>query len=184
MSEQEYEAALAGDVEITDLDARQWRRRTVMQSGDGRGRLPRRRLYMGLGTLLGIGLLALLVVSPWHLVGAAQPGKTSSQSRAVHQASPNAEQVVFVGRFIYSLDKDGVVSARWIRHKYVYLLWQQRVALSFRLLRVDQDVVYLGAADGSMVALRARDGAVLWSIGMRDQKRFAGWIGSRSFVVR
>ncbi len=139
---------------------------------------------MALGTLLGVALLALLVVSPWHLTGASQVGKTSSNLQVVYQASPHAEQVVIVGRFVYSLDQDGVVSARWTRHKYVYLLWQQRVAPSFQLLRVDQDVVYLGAADGSMVALRGSDGAVLWSIGVADQKGFSGRVGSHSFVVR
>jgi len=41
-----------------------------MWQADGRGFLPRRRMWMGLGTLLGVALLGLLVVSPWHLVGA------------------------------------------------------------------------------------------------------------------
>ncbi len=133
---------------------------------------------MGLGTLLGAALLGLLVVSPWHLVGASQVGKTSSTSGAVYQASLQADQVVIAGRFVYSLDQDGVLTARWSRHKYVYLLWQQRVAPSFQLLRVDQDVVYLGAADGSMIALRGSDGTLLWSIGARHQKSLlqAVWV--------
>ena len=115
-----------------------------MWQADGRGFLPRRRMWMGLGTLLGVALLGLLVVSPWHLVGASQAGKTSSTSGAIYLAAlqtEQAEQVVIVGRFVYSLDKDGVLTARWSRHRYVYLLWQQRVAPSFQLLRVDQDVV-------------------------------------------
>ena len=66
----------------------------------------------------------------------------------------------------------------------MYLLWQQRVGPSFQSLRVDQGVVYVGAADGSMVALRGRDGAVLWSNGVRDQKRVSGRFGSHLFVVR
>jgi len=99
------------------------------------------------------------------LTGASQPGKASpGQSfTPATQAPPQHVQVLIVQKVIYMLDQDGVVSALWTRHKYVYLLWQHSVAPSSKLLRVDHDVVYLASPDGSIVGLRASDGAFLWS---------------------
>lgn len=119
---------------------------------------------MTLFTLLGVALLAWLVASPWHLTGASPP-EQASQDRTItpsHQAPSRPVQILVVQHVTYLLDQGGLVSALWIRHKYMYLLWQQHVAPSSKLLRVEDNVVYLAAPDASIVALRASDGTVLW----------------------
>ncbi len=78
------------------------------------------------------------------------------------QASSGYVQMIMIHHVIYLIDQDGLVSALWTRHKYVYVLWKHAVAPSSRLVRVDHDVVYIASPDGSRVALRASDGAVLW----------------------
>ena len=80
-----------------------------------------------------------------------------------HYTSSGSVQMVVVQKVIYLLDQDGLVRALWARHKYVYVLWQHTVAPSSKLLGVDHNVVYLAAPDGSIVALRASDSAVLWT---------------------
>ncbi len=94
------------------------------------------------------------------------PARKSLPGTKLHSSNsspPQHVQVLIVQKVIYMLDQDGVVSALWTRHKYVYLLWQHSVAPSSKLLRVDHDVVYLASPDGSIVGLRASDGAFLWS---------------------
>ena len=120
---------------------------------------------MALVTILGIALLAWLVVSPLHLMGTSHLEKASYEPifTTSNQASPRYVQMLVVQKVIYLIDQDGLVKAVWMRHKYVYLLWQHFVAPSSKLLKVDHNVVYLAAPDGSLVALRTTDGAVLWT---------------------
>jgi len=119
---------------------------------------------MALFTILGVALFSLLVVSPLHLTEASGLEKAPNGPifTPSHQVSSEYVQMVAVHKVIYLIDQDGLVRALWTRHKYVYLLWQRSVAPSSRLLRVDHNVVYLASPDGSRIALRASDGAVLW----------------------
>lgn len=165
MHELDHEEAFEAEFEITDLDPRKQRSRSLDRWVPGQRLSLRARLWMVLFTILGITLFSLLLVSTLPSTGASQLGKASpGQSfTPATQALPRHVQILIVQKVIYLLDQDGVVSALWTRHKYVYLLWQDHVAPSSKLLRVDHDVVYLAAPDGSQVALRASDGAVLWS---------------------
>jgi hypothetical protein len=172
LSELEQETVLAADVEITDLDLPGQRSRPVMRWRDGQRLLPRTRLWMGLGTMLGVAVLCLLVVGSLHLTGAAQLEKSSTQPivPAAREASPLPEQVVIVGRFVYTLNKDGLVSVQWSRHRNVYVIWQQHVAPASQLLRVDQEAVYIATPNGNIIALRSSDGTLLWTITMQQQE--------------
>jgi hypothetical protein len=118
---------------------------------------------MALLTILSVALFCLLVVSPWNVSGASHLEKASTGHGfpPSNQARPRHVQTLVVDQVIYLLDQDGLVRALWTRHKYRYLLWQRLVAPSSQLLRVEHNVVYLAAPDGSLVALRASDGAVL-----------------------
>jgi hypothetical protein len=164
LSELEHEAVLEFEVEITDLDPHQQSRRLVNRWVDGQRHLVRTRLWVTLFTVFGVALLCWLVVSPLHLTGASHLEKASQGSifTPSSQARNYSVQMLVVDHFIYLLDQDGLVSAKWTRHKYIYLLWQRRIAPSSKLLRVYQNIVYLAAPDGRIVALRASDGAVLW----------------------
>ncbi len=164
MHELDHEEAFEAEFEITDLDPHKQRGRTLNRRAHGQRLSLRARLWMALSTIIGIALFFLLLVSTLPSTGASQPGKAApGQSfTPVTQAPPRPVQMLIVQKVIYLLDQDGVVSALWTRHKYVYLLWQHYVAPSSKLLRVDHDVVYLASPDGSQVGLRASDGAFLW----------------------
>jgi hypothetical protein len=120
---------------------------------------------MALFTLLGIAFFSWLLVSQWPVTGASHrhPASIGGSFTASHPATPYHVQMIRVQHVIYLLDQDGLLRAVWIRHKYVYLLWQQSVAPSSQLLQVDHDVVYLAGPHGSRIALRASDGTVLWA---------------------
>ena len=165
MHELEQEEALEAECEITDLDPPKKSSRALNPWLHGQNLSSRARLGMAFGTILGVALLAWLVVSPLHLMGASHFEKASYGPifTTSNQASPRYVQVLVVHNVIYLIDENGLVKAVWMRHKYVYLLWQHFVAPSSKLLKVDHNVVYLAAPDGSLVALRTTDGAVLWT---------------------
>ena len=165
MHEPEQEKALEAECEITDLDPPKKSSRALNTWLHGQNLSSRARLGMALGTILGVALLAWLVVSPLHLMGASHFEKSSYGPifKTSNQASPRHVQVLVVHNVIYLIDENGLVKAVWMRHKYVYLLWQHSVAPSSRLLRVDHNVLYLTSPGGHLVALRASDGAVLWT---------------------
>jgi len=165
LHELEQEEALEAECEITDLDPPKKSSRALNPWLHGQNLSLRTRLGMALVTILGVALLAWLVVSPLHLMGASHLEKASYRPifTTSNQASPRYVQVLVVHNVIYLIDEDGLVKAVWMRHKYVYLLWQHFVAPSSKLLKVDHNVVYLAAPDGSLVALRTTDGAVLWT---------------------
>lgn len=153
------------EFEITDLDPQERSRQADNRWVHSQGLSLRTRLWMALFTVVGVGLFSWLLLSPLHVTGAANLAQASGGhgSTSANQASLYPVQVIVVQNVIYTLDQDGLVSALWTRHKYVYVLWQKSVAPSSNLLRVEHNVVYLAAPDGSMVALRASDGAVLWT---------------------
>jgi len=159
----EHEEALEAEFEITDLDPQKKSNRTLNLWVHGYRLSFRIRLSMALLTILGFALFSLLLVSPWHVTGASHLEKASTEHGfpPSNQARPRQLQMLVVDKVIYLLDQDGMVRALWTRHKYIYLLWQRMVAPSSQLLRVEHNVVYLAAPDGSLVALRAHDGAVL-----------------------
>ena len=165
MQELEREEALEAEVEITDLDPPTKSSQIFNRWVDGQRLSLRARLWMALFTILGVALFSLLLLSPWHVTGASHQEQASTErsSTASPPAPPRPVQVVMVHQVVYLLDQDGLLSALWTRHKYVYVIWQRSVALSFQLSRVDHNVVYLAALNGSRVALRASDGAVLWA---------------------
>ena len=163
MYELEHEEAFETEFEITDLDPHKQRSRTLNRWVHGQRLSSRARPW--LFTVLGITLFSLLLVSTWPSTGASQSRKAStgqSFTRAT-QAPPSHVQILIVQKVTYLLDQDGVMRALWTRHKYIYLLWQDDVAPSSKLLRVDHDVVYLASPDGGIIGLRASDGTVLWS---------------------
>ena len=164
LQELEQEEALEVEVEITDLDPPTKSSRIFTRWLDGQRLSVRTRLWMALFTILGVALFSLLLLSPWQMTGAShlEQASTGGSFMASHPAPPRHVQMVVVHQVTYLLDQDGLLSALWTRHKYVYLLWQRSVALSFQLLRVDHNVVYLVAPNGSRVAFRASDGTVLW----------------------
>ena len=165
MQELEQEKALEAEVEITDLDPPTKSSRIFNRWVDGQRFSLRTRLWMALFTIIGVALFSLLLLSPWHLTGSSnlEQASTERSFTASHPAPPRPVQMVVVHQVIYLLDQDGLLSALWTRHKYLYLLWQHSAAPSSQLLRVDNNVVYLAAPNGSRVALRASDGAVLWA---------------------
>ncbi len=165
MHELEHEAALEAEVEITDLDPHHKSSRAFNGWLDGQHLSFRTRLWMALFTILGIALFSLLLLSPLQLTEASHLEKASHGPILTpsHYTSSGSVQMVVVDKVIYLLDQDGLVRALWARHKYMYVLWQYTAAPSSKLLRVDHNVVYLAAPDGSIVALRASDGAVLWT---------------------
>ena len=165
MHELEQEEALEAECEITDLNPLEKSSRGLNPWLHGPGLSFRMRLGMALVTILGVALLAWLVVSPLHLTGAShlETASYGPNFTPSGQASPRYVQMLVVHNVIYLIDQDGWVKAVWMRRKYVYLLWQHSVAPSSKLLRVSHNVVYVAAPDGSVVALRANDGAVLWS---------------------
>jgi hypothetical protein len=161
----EHEEASESEIEITDLDSQKKSDQTVNRWLHGQRLSFQTRLCMALLTILGVALFSWPLLSPLHLTGAsnleqASYGQTFTSS---HQAPPRVAQVLLMGRVIYVIDQDGLVQALWIRHKYMYLLWQYYVAPSSKLLRVDHNVMYLACPDGRIVALRASDGAFLWT---------------------
>ena len=165
MHELEQEEALEAECEIMDLDPPKKSGRTLNPWLHGQNLSLRTRVGMALVTILGVALLAWLVVSPLHLMGASHLEKAPNGPifTTSNQASPRHVQELVVHNVIYLINEDGLVKAVWMRHKYVYLLWQHFVAPSSKLLKVDHNVVYLAAPDGSLVALRTTDGAVLWT---------------------
>jgi len=165
LHELEQEEALEAECEITDLDPPKKSSRALNTWLHGQNLSLRTRLGMALVTILGVALSAWLVVSPLHLMGAPHLEKASYGPifTTSNQASPRYVQVLVVHNVIYLIDEHGLVKAVWMRHKYVYLLWQHSVAPSSRLLRVDHNVLYLTSPGGHLVALRASDGAVLWT---------------------
>lgn len=152
------------ECEITDLDPHEKGSRALNRLLHGHRLSFGTRLWMALLTILGAALFSWLLMSPLHLAGVPQFEKASNEhiSTPSHQASSGDVQMIMVHHVIYLIDQNGLVSALWTRHKYVYVLWQHAVAPSSRLVRVDYNVVYLASPDGSRVALRASDGAVLW----------------------
>ena len=159
MYQREHEEALEAEFEITDLDPQKKSNRTLNRWLHDHQHSFGIRLSMALLTVLGVALFCLLVVSPWNVTGASQLEKASAAD--VLPPRPPQVQTLVVNKVIYLIDQDGLVSALWTRHKYTYLLWQRPVAPSSQLLWVEHNVVYLAAPDGSLVALRASDGAVL-----------------------
>ncbi len=164
MHQHEPGEALEAECEITDLDPHkkgsQFKARLLHDHRLSFGT----RLWMALLTVLGAALFSWLLMSPLHLAGMPQFEKASNEHifTPSHQASSGYVQMIMVQHVIYLIDQDGLVSALWTRHKYVYVLWQHTVAPFSRLVRVDHDVVYLASPNGSTVALRASDGTVLW----------------------
>jgi len=161
----EYEEIVAAEFEIIDLDPQQKGSQTVNRWLDGQRFSFRTHLGMAFFTILGVAIFSLLLVSPLHLTGASHLEQASNGhiSTPSSHAQLHSVQVLVVHNIIYLIDQDGLVKAVWMRHKYFYLLWQHFVAPSSKLLKVDHNVVYLAAPDGSLVALRTTDGAVLWT---------------------
>ena len=167
MHEFEHEEALEAECEITDLDPQKKSSQALNRWLHGQRLSFRTRLGMALFTILGVALFSWLLVSPLYVTGVS-PLEQASHGPIFtpsHQAPSSHLQILVVQKVIYLMDQDGLVRALWTRHKYVYLLWQYHVAPSSKLLRVDHNVVYLAAPDGRLVALRASDGAVLWTKG-------------------
>jgi len=163
LQEPEQEEARAVEVTFTDLDPPTKRSRIFNQWVDGQRLAFRTRLWMALFTLLGVALFAVLLVSPWLMRGPvhltqAPPGGSFTRAQP---APSRPVQMVVDHQVIYLLEPDGLLRALWTRHKYVYMLWQYSVGSSYQLLAVQHNVVYLVAANGSRVLLRASDGAVL-----------------------
>ena len=160
----EPELALEAECEITDLDPHEKSSFALNRLLHGHHLSFGTRLCMALLTILGAVLFSWLLASSLHPAGVSQFEKASNKHVLTpsHPASSGYEQMIMAQHVIYLIDQDGQVSALWTRHKYVYVLWQHVVAPSSRLLRVDHDVVYLAAPDGSSIALRASDGSVLW----------------------
>jgi hypothetical protein len=165
LPELEHEAAREAEVEITDLDSHTKGSQTVNRCVHAPRLLCWTRLWMTLLTMLGVALFSWLLVSSLPLTGAShlEQASTGHIFTPSNHAPSRSVQMVVVQKVIYVLDQDGLVRALWTRHKYVYLLWQCSVAPSSQLLRVDHNVVYLASSDGRRVALRASDGAVLWT---------------------
>jgi hypothetical protein len=170
LHELEQDEALEAECVITDLDPLQISNRALSPWLHGQRLSLQTRIGMALVTILGAALLAWLVVSPLHLTGNSHletvsygPIFTSS-----NQVSSHYIQGLVVHNIIYEVDQNGLVRAFWMRHKYVYFLWQRYVAPFSMLLRVEHNVLYLSTRHGSLIALRASDGAVLWAkIGFR-----------------
>src|SRR5260221_11819972 len=160
----EPKQALEAECEVTDLDPHKKGSRALNRLLHDHRLSFGTRIWMALLTILGAALFSWLLMSPLHLAGIPQFEKTSNEHifTPSHQASSGYVQMIMVHHFIYLIDREGLVSALWTRHKYVYVLWQHAVAPSSRLVRVDHNVVYLAYPDGSRVALRATDGAVRW----------------------
>ena len=165
MRELELEETMAAEFEIIDLDPQQKGSQTVNRWLDGQRFSFRTRLGMAFFTILGVALFSLLLVRPLHLTGASHLEQASNGhiSTPPSHAQLHSVQVLVVHQVIYVIDQDGKVRALWTRHKYMYLLWQYSVAPSSHLLRVDHNVVYLASPDRNIIALRASDGAVLWT---------------------
>lgn len=165
MQEPEQEAALEAEVEITDLDPPTKSNRICRRWVDGQRLSVWTRMGMALFTLLGVAFFSWLLVSQWPVAAAShrQAASAGGSFTASHPAPSRHVQMVVVQNVIYLLDQDGLLRALWTRHKYVYVLWQHSMAPSFQLLRVDHDIVYLASPNGSRVAFRASDGAVLWA---------------------
>ena len=165
MRQLEHEGTMAAEFEIMDLDPQQEGSRTVNRWVDGQGFSFRTRVGMALFTILGVALFSLLLVRPLHLTGASHLEQASNAhiSTPPSHAQLHSVQVLVVHQVIYVIDQDGKVRALWTRHKYMYLLWQYSVAPSSHLLRVDHNVLYLATPDRNIIALRASDGAVLWT---------------------
>jgi len=165
LHEQNDEEATAAELEMTNLDPQKESSPTCNRWLDGQRLSVRVRLWMSLFTLGGVVLFSWLVLSQVHVPGASplEKGSSGVLSPSSPTGRPRSVQIVVVHQVIYLLDQDGLLKAVWRRKKYTYLLWQQRVAPSSQLVRVDQDVVYLAAPGGRRVALRASDGAVLWT---------------------
>jgi hypothetical protein len=165
LREQDDEEAPAAEWEITNLDSQKESSPTCNRWLDGQRLSVRARLWMALFTLGGVALFSWLVLSQVPVTGASplEKGSTGVLFTSSPGGRPRSVQVVVVHQVIYLLDQDGLLTAMWRRHKYNYLLWQQRVAPSSQMVEVDQDAVYLVAPDGRRVALRASDGAVLWT---------------------
>jgi hypothetical protein len=165
LHELEHEEAVEAEIEITDLDPLKKSGRTVNWWLHGQRLSSQTRQWMALLTILGVALFSWLLVSPLHLTGASNIEQSSYGQifTPSNQAPPRVEQVLVVQRVIYVLDQDGLVQAFWTRHKYTYLLWQYYVTPSSKLLKVVHNVMYLAAPNGRIVALRASDGAFLWT---------------------
>ena len=159
MHEPEHEEAIEAECEITNLDPQKKSSQALNRWLHGQRFSFRTRLCLALFTILGVALFSWLLVSPLHLTRASH-GPIFTPS---YQAPSGYVQVLVVQKVIYLIDQNGLVKAIWTRHKYVYLLWQHSVAPSSKLLRVDHDVLYLTSPGGHLVALRASDGAVLWT---------------------
>jgi hypothetical protein len=160
-----HEDAIEVEFEFTDLDPRRKSSPALNWWLDGQHLSSRTRLEMALFTILGVVLFSWLLVSSLHLPGTSNLQKASNGHifPSSNQAPSHSVQMLIVHKVIYLVDQDGLVKALWTRHKYVYVLWQHNVAPSSRLLKVDHNVVYLASPGGSIVALRASDGAVLWT---------------------
>ena len=165
LPELEHEEAIEAEFEITDLDPQHKSSPALNRWLDGQRLSSRTRLWMALFTILGVALFSLLLVSPLHVTGTPNLVKASNAQffPSSHPAPPHFVQMLIVHNVIYLVDQDGLVKALWTRHKYVYVLWQHNVAPSSTLLSVDHNIVYLVSPRGRIVALRASDGAVLWT---------------------
>jgi hypothetical protein len=170
LHELEQDEALEAECVITDLDSPQNSNAALSLWLHGQRLSLRTRMGMALVTILGAALLVWLVVSPLHLTGNSHFESVSYEPifTSSNQVSSYYIQGLVVHNIIYEVDQNGLVRAFWMRHKYVYFLWQRYVAPFSMLLRVENNVLYLATRHGSLIALRASDGAVLWSkIGFR-----------------
>jgi hypothetical protein len=163
LHEQDDQEANAAALEITNLDPQKESSPACKRWLDGQRLSVRARLWLALFTLGGVALFSWLVLSQVHVTGASplEKGSTEALITSLPEVRPRYVQIVVVHQVIYLLDQDGLLKAMWRRQKYTYLLWQQRVAPSSQLVRVDQDVVYLATPGGRTVALRASDGALV-----------------------
>ena len=176
LPELEQNADFAGDIEITDLDPPRGWKRPARQWRIGQLLIRRRRLWLTLGTLLGVAVLCFLLVSSLRPVGASQGVSTAGgpASLVVLKPSTHHAQVLVAGRFVYSLYSEGIMKATWSRHRITYLLWQRNVAPESQLLRGDQNMVLIATPSGDIIALRSYDGAILSIISYRDQQGVSG----------
>ena len=164
LPELEHEEALQAEYQITDLDLYQQNSQAINRWSHIQHLSFRTRPWMALFTVLAVALFSWLLVSSVYLSGASHLAKTSTARglTPLNLVQPRSGQMLVVEKVVYVIDGNGVVTALWARHRYVYLLWQRTMTPFSQFIRVDQNVVYLASPDGSIVALRASDGTVLW----------------------
>ena len=158
------EQALEADFEIIDLDLEKKSSQLFNQWLDGQRFSLKARFSMTFLTILGVILLSWLLITPLHSIIASHPASVSSEPSFINanSAPSGYTQMLVVHNVIYLIDHDGLVRAIWTRKKFVFQLWYRYVTPSSKFLKIEHNIVYLSSPDGSIVALRAHDGTVLW----------------------